>query len=114
MDGCHSKSKFESPYTASSRQVERTTEGVLINDSDVETPNPLNLHTDLVSTTPNGTLHLYDNGWFSYEPYSGFFGEDTFSGRDRASGRGDVNSDNDTAADDEPGRSTCCDGSRAP
>ena len=53
-------------------------EGVLSNDEDVETP-PLSLHAERLSTTPNGDLHLYDNGWFSYEPHTGFLGFDTFT-----------------------------------
>jgi Ca2+-binding RTX toxin-like protein len=52
--------------------------GVLVNDSDPQS-NPL---TAILSVGPqHGTLTLNANGSFSYQPYAGFVGQDTFTYR---------------------------------
>ncbi|HEX2748144.1 MAG TPA: Ig-like domain-containing protein, partial [Verrucomicrobiales bacterium] len=55
-------------------------QGVLVNDSDVESP-AASLTAAVVSTTPNGTLSLNANGSFTYTPTGLFSGTDTFTYR---------------------------------
>lgn len=51
-------------------------DGVLANDTD---PNGDPLTAAVVTTTGNGTLTLQDDGSFTYQPNSGFTGNDTFT-----------------------------------
>lgn len=66
-----------SGYYVEFRTRDRPTEGLLINDTDVE-GDPIG--AELADPPPNGVLHEFTvSGGFHYQPQTGFFGEDVFT-----------------------------------
>ncbi len=65
-------------YTAHKTLTVLAANGILLNDSDGDTP-PDTLTAQLVSSTQHGTLTLQTDGTFVYVPNAGFTGTDTFT-----------------------------------
>jgi len=57
-----------------------TANGVLANDTDIDTPLS-NLVANLITSPSNGVLNLNTNGSFTYTPNAGFTGSDSFTYR---------------------------------